>query len=327
MKTPEVLWIDGAGLPGDKWAGDLPGLAAPGEAMDARVFLRDSNGEVAAWASLWWKDTPQFDGRRLGAIGGFGARSQDAAVALLDAACGRLRDGGCARVVGPMNGNTWRAYRYVVESDGRGPFLLEPRNPGEYPVWWQAAGFSVIGGYSSSSVPLTGVATVPDALLARMSDSGLVIRDLDASRYDEELALIHEVTLTGFANNFLYTPLGKEPFMAAYRKIRDRVEPRFVRIAELHGKACGYVFAIADLEAAARGEKPALIIKTLTVDPAARCAGLGSLLVDEVQRRGHDAGYREAIHALQYDDNNVLRITKRHGGRCFRRYALFTKPL
>lgn len=327
MKTSEVLWIDGAGLPCDEWAKDLPGLAAPGEGMDARVFLRDSNGGVAAWASLWWNETPQLDGRRLGAIGGFGAKTQEASIILLDIACARLRDVGCARAVGPMNGNTWRSYRYVVESTGRGPFWLEPRNPAEYPTWWQGAGFSVIGGYSSSSVPLTGAATVPDALVARMAESGLVIRDLDASRYDEELALIHEVTLAGFSNNFLYTPLGKEPFMAAYQKIRDRVEPRFVRIAELHGKACGYVFAIADLEAAARGEKPALIIKTLTVDPAARCAGLGSLLVDEVQRRGHEAGYTEAIHALQYDDNNVLRITKRHGGECFRRYALFSKPL
>jgi ribosomal protein S18 acetylase RimI-like enzyme len=85
------------------------------------------------------------------------------------------------------------------------------------------------------------------------------------------------------------------------------------------------VFAIPDLEAAARGETPALIIKTLTVDPAAKCSGLGSLLVDEVHRRGYEAGFREALLVLQFDDNNVLRITRRHGGERFRRYALFSK--
>lgn len=327
MKSTKLQWIEGTGLPDDLIAGDLPGLAEDREDMDARVFLRNSAGGVSAWASLWWRATPELDGLRVGAIGGFGALDESAALLLLDAACDKLREAGCARAVGPMNGNTWRSYRYVVESTGRGSFLLEPRNPPDYPVWWRSAGFSETGGYSSSAVPLDGRATAPASLAARLRDSGVVIRDLDPEKYDEELGVIHAVTLAGFSSNFLYTPLGSEPFLAAYQKIRSVVDSRFVRIAERDGNACGYVFAIADLEASARGEAPALIIKTLTVDPAAHCAGLGSILVDDVQRRGYETGYREGLHVLQYDDNNVLRITRRHGGKRFRRYALFSKLL
>jgi GNAT superfamily N-acetyltransferase len=166
---------------------------------------------------------------------------------------------------------------------------------------------------------------VPDALASKLAASGVVIRDLDMANYENELGVIHDVTLAGFSGNFLYTPLPRDAFLAAYQKVRDKVDPRFVRIAEKDGKAVAYVFAFADLEAAARGERAALIIKTLTVDPAAKCAGLGSLLVDEVQRRGFEAGFREALHVLQYDDNQVLRITRRHGGERFRRYSLFSK--
>jgi ribosomal protein S18 acetylase RimI-like enzyme len=320
-------WTHGPAIPATISAADLPGLAPDTEAMDARIFLRNEQDHITAWASLWWTDTPALDGVKVAAIGGFGALDGISAASLLEKSTTHLRALGCRIVVGPMNGNTWRSYRFVVDSGDQGPFLMEPRNPPAYPAWWLAAGFSKLAGYSSSLIPLDGRSTVPDSLASRLESSGVTIRDLDPDRFEAELAAIHDVTLAGFSNNFLYTPLPREAFMASYRKIKDRVSPGLVRIAERDGKPCGYVFAIADLEAAARGENPTLIIKTLTVDPAARCAGLGSLLVDEVQRRGFDAGFRHAIHALQYDGNNVLRITARHSGQRFRRYALFSKPL
>jgi GNAT superfamily N-acetyltransferase len=138
---------------------------------------------------------------------------------------------------------------------------------------------------------------------------------------------IYQVSLKSFANNFLYTPLEEGAFMDAYQKVRDRVDPDFVRIAERDGVACGFVFGIPDLEAVVRGEKPAVIVKTLAVDPDARCAGLGSLLVDELHRIGWEKGYTEAIHALQNETNTSLKITGRHHGEVFRRYALFSKLL
>lgn len=53
-----------------------------------------------------------------------------------------LSDRGFDNLVVPMNGNTWRRHRFVIESDGRKPFLLEPRNPVEHPQWWRQAGFT-----------------------------------------------------------------------------------------------------------------------------------------------------------------------------------------
>ena len=268
-----------------------------------------------------------MDGANIGAIGDFEANDSEATAILLECAADYLREQGCRIAVGPMNGNTWRSYRFVVESDGRGPFLLEPRNPAEFPGWWENAGFSVLSQYSSSVIPLDGSGTISPALRARLERSGVKIRELDPARYDEELGKIYQVSLKSFANNFLYTPLEEEAFLDAYRKVRDRVDPDFVRIAERDGVVCGFVFGIPDLEALARGEKPAVIVKTLAVDPDARCAGLGSLLVDELHRIGWEKGYTEAIHALQHETNTSLKITGRHHGEVFRRYALFSKLL
>lgn len=282
---------------------------------------------VVAKAALWWRDTPVMDGANTGSIGDFEAIDSEATAILLESAADFLREKGCRIAVGPMNGNTWRPYRFVVESNGRGPFLLEPRNPVEFPGWWENAGFSVLSQYSSSVIPLDSSRTISPALRARLERSGVKIRELDPARYDEEVRKIYQVSLKSFANNFLYTPLKEDAFMESYRKIRDRVDPNFVRIAERDGVGCGFVFGIPDREALARGEKSAVIVKTLAVAPDARCAGLGSLLVDELHRIGWEKGYTEAIHALQHETNTSLKITGRHHGEVFRRYALFSKLL
>ena len=301
-------------------------FAGPEEKPDARLIAIDPEGSPAT-AALWWSDVPAFEDHKVGTIGGFESLSGEATARLLEAAEERLRQAGCTIAIGPMNGNTWRKHRFVIESDGRGPFLLEPRNNPEFPAWWHAAGYRELSRYSSSAMPLDGSPAVSPSLKERLECSGVVIRPLHADRYEDELRAIHAISLRSFANNFLYTPLEEEGFLAGYRKVKDLVDPDLVRIAEKDGAPCGFVFAIADLEAASRGEKPALIVKTLAVDPGARCAGLGSLLVDEVHRLGREKGFTEAIHALQHETNTSLKITGRHQGTPFRRYALFSKLL
>ncbi len=319
----------GPGLPEISPSRGLPMLSEMAdveENPDARLWL-EGEGEAIAHLALWWRDTPIHEGEHLGAIGGFAARDSDAARQLLEAACTTLLGSGCKMAVGPMNGNTWRRHRYIVESDGRGPFLLEPRNTGACPQWWKGAGFQELSRYSSSAMPLDGSRGVSGKLLSRLERSGIRIRGISTENFEADLRAIHAVSLKSFAENFLYTPLEAESFIAAYTKVRDQVRPEFVRIAERGGVPCGFVFGIPDLEAAARGDKPALIVKTLAVDPNSRCAGLGSVLVELLHEAGRKAGFTEAVHALQFESNSSLKITGRHGGEVFRRYALYFKPL
>ena len=330
MKPSEIQITDGADVPSIKLTENLPPpatVAGADEHPDARVFITAPDGIVTAHAALWWKEVPPYPDHALGAIGGFAATDSESTRLLLDAACVHLSRSGCTLAVGPMNGNTWRRYRFVNESDGGQPFLLEPRNPEAYPEWWGAAGFEKLAAYSSSRMLLDGTEAVPSALRKRIERSGVILRPLDPAHYDEELGLIHELSLRCFSRNFLYTPLAKEAFLTFYQKIRQHVDPDLVQIAERGGVPCGFVFGIPDLEAAARGESPALIVKTLAVDPASRSAGLGSLLVDELHRIGRRKEFTESIHALQHETNSSLKITGRHEGHPFRRYILFSKTL
>lgn len=302
-------------------------MAAASERADARVFLTNHEERIVAHAALWWKETPKHEGERVGAIGGFYATNDESAKILLEHAALRLGENGCHIAMGPMNGNTWRRHRFVVASEPRGPFFLEPRNPPVDPTWWRNAGFTELSHYTSSVVPLDGRRVVSAAMKARLENSGVVIRKLELACFEDELRRIHKLSLKSFSGNFLYTPLDEAEFLGAYGKVREHVEPDLVRIAERAGECCGFVFSIRDLEAEARGEKPAVIVKTLAVDPDSHCAGVGSLLVDEVHAAALRMGYLEAIHALEHETNTSQKITGRYGGRVFRNYALFSKRL
>jgi GNAT superfamily N-acetyltransferase len=330
MNPIRSLILDGSSIPDLPVISNLPTVAecsAPHEHADARVMITNAQSEIIAHAALWWQQTPLIDGHHLGAIGGFSAIDANSAKQVLDIACDTLRERGCHIAVGPMNGNTWRRYRFVVESDGHPPFLLEPTNPAEYPQWWQSSGFSELVRYSSSRMTLPAPLSASAQVRERLTRSGVVIRPLDPQRYEDELRSIYDVSLRSFAANFLYTPLEQEAFIGSYLKVRDHADPRFIRIAERDGKPCGFVFGILDLNALQAGRAPALIVKTLAVDPQSHCAGLGSLLVDDIHQAAADAGITHSIHALQHESNTSLKITKRNAGEKFRQYALYQKAL
>ena len=112
----------------------LTGLVQP---LDAGTLQRDApdrhltvveGGELKARASVWWTTHLRNAGMRVGAIGHYAARDEVTGHEVLSRACDLLQAAGCALAVGPMDGNTWRSYRFVTERGAERPFFLEPDN-------------------------------------------------------------------------------------------------------------------------------------------------------------------------------------------------------
>ena len=93
---------------------------------DAHIIVFGAGDRLGARCSLWWTGPPPLEHHRLGVIGHYAADDDGAARRLLDAAAGRLAEAGCTLAVGPMDGNTWRRYRFIVERGAEPPFFLEP---------------------------------------------------------------------------------------------------------------------------------------------------------------------------------------------------------
>lgn len=293
---------------------------------DERIEQREADG--AAEALLWWTRVPAIAGERLGVIGGFQATSAGATASVLARAMARLRAEGCTLAIGPMDGNTWRKYRFVTETGTEPPFLLEPANPPEWPAWWRAAGFEPLAEYYSSVTE--DLATRDERLggvAGRMAASGVMIRGFDPARFDDELARIYDVSVISFRDNYLYTPLPRDEFVAQYRAVQSKLRPELVLLAEHAGKTVGYVFAIPDYAQAQRGERiTTVIVKTLAVLPGRAYAGLGALLLAQVQAAAQRLGFTRAIHALMHETNKSRNLSA-HYAKTIRGYTLFARRM
>ena len=292
----------------------------PATTADTELVVHGPDGDLLGRVGLWWTDVPTIPDTIIGCLGSFEASGPEAARLLLEGACARLREAGCTRAIGPMDGNTWRPHRFVIEDSGEPPFLLEPRNPPEYPSYFSASGFEILATYRASLLPLDEPA--PDFSLAagRLEERGITIRDLDPTHFRQELGALYDVCLACFSENFLYTPISRAEFIDSYSRVEPLVDPGLIRIAEHAGTVIGFLFALPD-------QHERVLVKTLAVDPHHRRIGLGSVLVAQVQQRARESGFRHAIHAIQHEKNSSRHITGQYAFRVIRRYALYHRSL
>lgn len=272
--------------------------------------------EVAGASLRLWREAPSWNGQRTAAVGEFACDDADAGARLLTETCAQLAAEGFQSVVGPMNGDTWASYRLVVESDGRGPFLMEPSNPSHFPAAFERAGWSQIARYASSEGPL------PETAAPAADPPGVTLSSFNLDQADTELAGLHRVSLAAFAGAFLYQPVSSDAFAAMYRPVLGQLDPELVVMArDEAGALQGFLFAIPDL-ADPRPDR-AVILKTY----ASLRPGLGSSLARRFYAVAAARGYRRVIHALMHDDNLSARHSARLGAEVFRRYALWGRVL
>ena len=355
--------------------GPTPPLGAGAWAVtrpDAHLAATDARGLVAR-ASVWWRPRPtdpEHPGAAVGMIGHLDASGDGEAAAVLDAALDALREHGCTRAVGPMDGSPWHAYRVVLGygvpgagyaaggsrqdaaeaggdrhgAPGAGPggtpypvpgtpshppFALEPSPPAGTERWLRAAGFETVETYHSALVdglPDRAAALRQGLRAAQASD--VTLRPFDPARAEAELDALYRISLDVFARNPFYVPIPPEAFLATYRPLVSRVDPRLVVVAERGGETVGICFGLPDAAQAARGAAvDTVIVKTVAVAREASGAGLGGLLVLAVEEAARRAGLSRSIHALMHDGNLSVRISAHRPRRVIRRYALLGRAL
>ncbi|MBX9669413.1 MAG: hypothetical protein K2X93_17460 [Candidatus Obscuribacterales bacterium] len=284
-------------------------------------ILRNSKSEVLGHFSLWYNATPILDGDKSGFIGHFFASDGDCARELLEFATALLKQKGCKRAIGPIDGNTFRRYRFVVESSNTPPFFMEPENPTAYPDYFTDQGFDRLATYSSSVTAARPQFLDPTRCSAHTVD-GVTIRTLDLSSIDQELEVLYRISCSAFENNFLYTPIQKPLFFNLYRRLTSIVDPNLVLVAESQKTPVGFAMTIPDLSS---GKGNTAILKTVARIPDDSLKGLGLMLIAESHARATTMGFTQMIHALYKDDNTSGSYSTVIGAKVIRRYAVFQK--
>jgi L-amino acid N-acyltransferase YncA len=228
-----------------------------------------------------------------------------------------------------MDGTTWRKYRLIVERGTEPPFFMDLDHPDDWPEHFRMAGFTTVAEYFSTMVEdISAVDPRVTAVAERMEANGVRIRPLDQARIDTEVRAIHALSLDAFRNAFLYSPIDEAAFLSLYRPLLPRIDPRLVLLAEHDGRLAGYVFATPDLNEPARGARlRTLVVKTIAVRPERVYAGLGALLLSQVQRNAFALGLDRAVHAMMHVSNSSRALSGHWQAKQIRRYGIFARDL
>ena len=259
-----------------------------------------------------FRDAPSLEGRKTAALGAFTCDSAEAGAKLIREAMAQLRSEGFEMVMGPMDGNTWGKHRLVVESDGRPPFLMEPANPSHHVDAFEQSGLAIVSRWVSavrSADQLPSTSKPPE---------GIRLRNFDPGQAEDELRLIHKLSLQQFASNHFYQPIGEEEFLASYRPVLKAIDPELVLMAEDQaGDLKAFLFAFPNF--AERPKPSSVVLKTY----ASAVKGGGSMLANAFHERAQKRGFAGVIHALMHETNLSAAHSGNAGGKVFRRYALW----
>src|SRR5262249_47405521 len=116
-----------------------------------RHLIQVNGSQVVARCSLWWNGTPKLNDRSVGFVGHYFTSVPWSGVSILEAAIAELQNHGCEMAIGPVDGSTWRNYRFITGKAKSPRFFLEQDHPLEWPYFFSKVGFYVCASYVSAS--------------------------------------------------------------------------------------------------------------------------------------------------------------------------------
>ncbi len=294
------------------------------------LLMTLSEGErLVARASLWWHETSVYEGQRLGYIGHFAIREghDDAATSLLRRCEEVLVSQGCTMAVGPLDGSTWRHYRFLTERGNEPTFFLETDNPDSWPGYFVSRGFTPLARYYSAINNDISRSQPPERLEAQLSKQQVTVRAIDERDITQEMKKIYAVSCDAFSKNFLYTPISESEFIDNYQQILPVIDYRLIHIAYHKQRPVGFCFCLPDINQEKQGKRvDTVITKTIAVVPDFQGIGLGSLLMAKSMQVARGLGLSRSIIAMMHEDNHSRQLEHRlmHD---FRQYTLYGKGL
>ena len=288
------------------------------------VVLRD--GTPVGRCAFYFSTADPGDGARTAMIGSYECiNDPEVAGAVFDEVRSLARKYRIARLIGPMEGNTWNSYRFSDTND-RPRFYMEPYHHAYYPEQWRKEGFVPLARYVSR----IDRDLVVDQLAIRFKDEdlavqGISVRPLNKAYLIQELALIGQFSIEAFKENFLYTPITVEEFVMKYHRLGQLLVPRLVLLAvDKKDTLLGFILGIPDMFS---HDRTGLIVKSAARRKDAP-SGLGTHLLRKLEQSAVELGFTSAIHAFMHEDNaSARRSAITFGADPYGSYTLFEQRL
>jgi GNAT superfamily N-acetyltransferase len=319
---------------------------------DVELFLARRDGRVVGRTmAILNRAHNEFHSERAGFFGFFEVENDKrVAAALLDAARDWVREAGATVLRGPMNPSTNYECGLLVEGFDLDPMVMMTYNPPYYAELLEGYGmtkamdlyaYDIGADYFNHSNKLQRVAE------RLRKKSNISVRPVNLKEFRNEVGIIRQIYNNAWSRNWGFVPMSEEEFDHLAKDLKQIVDPRVVLIAEQKtdgGKprAVGFMLAVPDINYALKKINGRLLplgllkllwhsrkigsIRVITMGGLLEFQnlGLGSILLDEIYRRGPAAGFTTGEMSWVLENNVMMnRAAELIGGRRSKTYRIY----
>ena len=307
-------------------------------------------GRISAQVDALYEQT---HGARVGYFGLLEAEDHDEVfAALLGTAEDWLRTQGVTEVRGPFNLSINEECGLLVDGFDRPPMVMMGHARPYYAAHLEALGYAKAKDLLAYIVD-TDFTFPPAALrvIAREQDK-VALRPIDFRHLDRDIAVLRDIFNDAWAGNWGFVPFTEAEFRQLGQLVRWLVDPGFVQIAEIDGDPVAMIAvlpnineAIADLDGRLlpfgwakllwrlkrrhpMGVRVALMGVRRHLQRSRLGNALAMLVIDAARQTGLRRGATQAEMSWILEDNRgMCSIIESLGGRCYKRYRIYGKPL
>lgn len=318
-----------------------------------KLFLCERDGElVGRIATCINYRHNSYHEEKTGFFGFFDTiNDQEVATQLLKVAMISLKQENMDRMRGPMNFSTNHECGFLVEGYDSPPVVMMTYNKPYQVELAENFGLSKVMDLLAYWLRKdTGMPERYKRVVSKLRErSGVTVRAINMSRYDEEISRIKDVYTSAWSRNWGFVPMDDDEFSYMAKDMRQIIEPDLVLIAESDGKPVGFCLALPDINQVLIRLKGRLFpfglfrliwhtkirktinsarIVTFGVVPEFQKRGVDSLMFVEVYSRGVASGFESAELSWILETNDLMRRgAEQMGAELYKRYRIMEIPL
>lgn len=276
---------------------------------------------------------------------------QEVASKLLKVSIITLKQEGMERMRGPMNFSTNYECGFLVEGYDSPPVVMMTYNKPYQVRLAESFGLKkVMDLVAYEVVRKTGIPDRIRKIVTRLRErSGITVRSIEMSKFDQELQSIKRVYNEAWAYNWGFVPMDDAEFAYMAKNLKQIIDPYLVLIAEHEGRPVGFSLALPDINQAlihlngrlfplgllkllwhtkVRSKIDTVRLVTFGIVPDYQKRGIDSMLYIETFERGYKRGYQRAELSWILETNELMvRGAENMGATLCKKYRIMEMPL
>jgi hypothetical protein len=264
-----------------------------------------------------------------------------------------LKAKGCTRALGPFNLSINEEVGLLVDGYDTKPMVMMGHDPRYTPARVEAQGYvKAKDVYAYVCDPRAALPPVVVRRVKRGLPEGVILRQLDMSRYDEEVKALTAILNDAWSQNWGFVPTTEAETAQLGKALKDVLDPRLVLFAEIDGEVAAFIVLLPNVNEAIEGLNGKLLpfgwakllwrlkvkrVKSIRIP----LMGLkkkfadtlrGQVVPFHLMNAGRDAGIALGYDKFEFswilEDNTAMRrISEAMGAEIYKTYRIYEKAL